>query len=428
MKQFILLLYFVFMLTACGDHHDADHHDHEEHIHEDEHDHDHDHEENMQEDEHNHDHDGHEHEHNGNDHDHDGHEHDDESGQTSGGHNEIHFPEDEAKAIDLATTQLSRQTFHDVARCSGEILPAQSEEHKIVAKSGGVVIFKKSNLLSGRNIRSGEELFVISGGKIADGNIRQRYETAKTAFDKAKADFERARKLRDKKVISEKEFLNYKLEFERSKIDFQTLSASFSDNGVSIESPINGYVSRILVNEGEYVTAGRTLAVAAKNNLLTLRVDLDQSYFDLARNISGANIYLPYKNKYYDLEELKGRVVSVGKSIDNNATIPVYLELINNGDFLPGAYAEVALKGREQGECLVVPRAALIEQQGAYFVFTKTGRETYHKREVRPQASAGDEFRIEYGLAEGDQIVTRGAYRLLLASQTAALPSHGHVH
>jgi multidrug efflux pump subunit AcrA (membrane-fusion protein) len=76
----------------------------------------------------------------------------------------------------------------------------------------------------------------------------------------------------------------------------------------------------------------------------------------------------------------------------------------------------------------VVPRAALIEQQGAYFVFTKTGSETYHKREVRPQASAGDEFRIEYGLAEGDQIVTRGAYRLLLASQTAALPSHGHVH
>ncbi|MFP4527772.1 MAG: efflux RND transporter periplasmic adaptor subunit [Candidatus Kapaibacterium sp.] len=544
MKQFVLLIYILFMVTACGnDEHDHDHdhdhngdHDHQEHMHDgDEHQHE-DGDEHQHEDgdEHQHE-DGDEHQHeDGDDHDHDhsalsidkysgktglyleyeplvvgkrsdlaahltrlsdfspvrtgslevifsagGHRHTynvkeaaspgifrfgvepQSSGRASmqfilrneeltdtinidniaiykdahdapapsePGPDEVAFTLEQAWDIDFAIGEVISKPFRRAARCSGEALPSQTEESKVVARTEGVVSFVRRNLLSGTNVSRGQDLFAISGGDFAEGNIRQRYQAAKTAFAKAKADFERAEKLLEKNAISEKKFLDYKLTFESAELDYLTISKNFTEKGVRIESPISGYINRIMVNEGDYVRAGEPLAVVSKNNRLTVRADLDQSHFDIAGTVTGAKLYLPYKNKYYDLEEMGGRVVSVGQSLENGATIPIYLELPNNGDFLPGAFLSIDLLGKATERSIVVPRSALLEQEGAYYVYIQTSGEAYRRTEVFPEASVGDEVKIGRGLSEGQRIVTRGAYRLMLASQKSALPSHGHVH
>lgn len=42
--------------------------------------------------------------------------------------------------------------------------------------------------------------------------------------------------------------------------------------------------------------------------------------------------------------------------------------------------------------------------------------------------SDGKRVEILHGLAEGDRVVTHGAYQVKLASASAAIPAHSHSH
>ena len=108
--------------------------------------------------------------------------------------------------------------------------------------------------------------------------------------------------------------------------------------------------------------------------------------------------------------------------------IPVTFEFDNIGNIIPGAYAEVYLLTVARPGVISVPLSALTEEQGLKFVYIQTGKEVYHKREVKTGQDDGNRIEIVNGLKAGDKVVTKGAYQLRLASSTAAIPDHGHSH
>ena len=75
-----------------------------------------------------------------------------------------------------------------------------------------------------------------------------------------------------------------------------------------------------------------------------------------------------------------------------------------------------------------VPTTALTEEQGIYFVYVKLDEEGYKKQEVRIGADDGLRTEILSGLKAGDEVVTRGAYQVKLASVSGAIPGHTHNH
>jgi cobalt-zinc-cadmium efflux system membrane fusion protein len=83
--------------------------------------------------------------------------------------------------------------------------------------------------------------------------------------------------------------------------------------------------------------------------------------------------------------------------------------LLKPGQFVHARLA--SMTGQEQA-VLGVPRNAVLQVEGEQSVFVALGNETYMARPVELGASAGDWVEVKRGLAEGDLVVTEGAFVL----------------
>ena len=371
---------------------------------------------------HDHDHEGHDHNHEGHDHEHADHNHESEEAKHS---DEIIFPKAQAAKTTFEVREIQPASFNQVVKTTGQILAAPGDEAVIVATSNGVVSFTSNKLTEGTKVQKGQSLFQISSKNIAEGDY---YTKVKATYEAAKASYDRAESLVKDKIISQKEFENTKLEFENAKTAYDAVSNNKTAKGVSVNAPINGHVKNILVKEGEYITIGQPLATVSQNQRLVLRAEVSQRYYNAMQSIKSANFKTPYDNKVYSLEDLNGRLLSFGKTSNENLFfIPVSFEFDNKGEVIPGSFVEVYLISAPIENTLSIPVSALTNEMGTHYVYVQIDEEGYRKQEVALGANNGKEVQIIKGLHPGDRVVTKGAYQVKMASASGAIP-HGHSH
>lgn len=386
---------------TCG--HD---HDHEEHSHT----HDHQHAEGEECD---HDH----------DHDHTGHDHN--HGEIAEAGDEIVFTAQQAKDTGLETVKIDPSTFHHIIKTSGQVLSAQGDEVTVSATVSGIVSFTRSSLSEGTSVRAGESLLGISAKNMGEGDPVIK---ARSAYNIAKQEYDRAESLIGDKLISQKEYNEIKLNYENAKVTYEALGRNLSGKGASMSSSISGYVKSILVSEGQYVEVGQPLLTVTQNRRLQLRADVSERYYKDLGNIVSANFRTPYEKEIYKLSDLNGRLTSYGKSASNQEYyIPVNFEFDNIGQIVSGSYVEVFLLSKPKTNTITVPMAALVEEQGIYSVYLQLDKEHYKKQEVKTGQNDGQNVEILSGLKAGDRVVSKGAYHVRLASASGTIP-HAHEH
>ena len=81
-----------------------------------------------------------------------------------------------------------------------------------------------------------------------------------------------------------------------------------------------------------------------------------------------------------------------------------------------------------QRNIISVPKSALVEEQGTWFVFLKKDAEHYAKREVTLGRSNGVCVEVIAGLHPGEEIVVKGASQIRLAAYSSAVPESHHQH
>ena len=378
---------------------------------------------------------GHDHSHEGHNHEHEGHDHEHETAEEHAGHNheskatkhsdEIIFPKAQAAKTTFEVREIQPASFNQVVKTTGQVLAAPGDEAVIVATSNGVVSFSSNKLTEGTKVQKGQSLFQISSKDIAEGDY---YTKVKATYEAAKASYDRAEALVKDKIISQKEFESTKLEFENAKTAYNAVSNNKTAKGVSVNAPINGHMKNILVKEGEYITVGQPIATVSQNQRLVLRAEVSQRYYNAMQSVKSANFKTPYDNKVYSLEDLNGRLLSFGKtSNENSFFIPVSFEFDNKGEVIPGSFVEVYLISSPIENTLSIPVSALTNEMGIYYVYVQIDEEGYRKQEVALGANNGKEVQIIKGLHPGDRVVTQGAYQVKMASASGAIP-HGHSH
>ena len=446
-KLFFMGVMGMFLLGSCNNHsgHSHEGHDHEgcTHSHEEQahnhegHSHEQDHEgHNHEAGEHNHE--GHNHEatdaHEQDGHSHEGHNHAQEAkADAHAGHDhghehgsnpdEIILAPEKAKAAGVASMEIQPKAFRQVIKASGEVQSAQGNESTIVANVSGVVSFQRS-VTEGMQVGKGTALMSISASNLQDGDPAER---ARIAYESAKADFDRASRLVESQIVSQKEFNAIKEKYESAKLAYEALSKNQTKNGVSVTSPMGGYIKNLLVKEGDYVAVGQPLATVTQNNRLFLRADVSERYYKYLNGITSANFKTPYDNQVYELEALNGKLLSYGKSA-GSFYVPVTFSFDNKGDIMPGSFVEIYLLSKPMENTIALPIEALTEEQGLYFIYIQKCAESYRKQEVKLGASNGKELEILSGVNPGDKVVVKGAYHVKLASASNALPAHSHEH
>lgn len=383
--------------------------------------------------EHNHGTEAHDHDHEGHDHEKEGHSateecegHDHGSEASESEHSdEIILPKAKAEAAGVKVSTIEPGTFEQVIKTSGQVLAAQGDESVAVATVAGVVSFH-GKVTEGMSVGKGSTLLTISSSNIADGDPVQR---ARIAYEISKKEYERMKALVKNKIVSDKDFAQAEQNYENARISYEALAKGNTKGGQAISSPIGGYVKNILVKEGDYVSIGQPLVSVTQNRRLFLRAEVSEKYYPYLRTIGSANFKTPYDNKVYALKELSGRLLSFGKSAgDNSFYVPVTFEFDNKGDIIPGSFVEVYLLSTPMENVISLPRTALTEEQGLFFVYLQLDEEGYKKQEVTLGADNGQSVQILTGVKAGDPVVVNGAYQVKLASASNAIPAHSHEH
>ncbi len=342
---------------------------------------------------------------------------------------EIVYLKEQAWKIDFANREVKRQPFTEIIKTTGQVLPAPGDETTIIAKSKGILTFGNNKKLIGSAVNAGETLFIISGAGLTEGNVDAKYKEAKNNYEKSKIDYGRAKKLVKDHIISQKSFQEIRLRYKNAQTAFNTIETNYTASGHTITSPIQGYIKNVMISEGEHVEIGQPIAIVSQNRKLILKAELPQKYFSKLNSISSANFITAHDSKIYSTDSLNGKLVSYGKSADNNAYyIPVNFEIVNNGEIIPGSFVEVLLKTNVISDTLVIPYSALIEEQENFFAYIQTSGEGFQKRELKIGVNDGMNVQVLAGIKEGERVVTKGAYQIKLATMSGKMPAHGHEH
>jgi len=344
--------------------------------------------------------------------------------------NATFFTKEQSWKVDFATGFPSAEPFGQVIKTTALVQSSQGGEHIVTSKTNGIVQFISGQVLEGNEVASGQSLFSISGSNFADNNITVKYAEAKSNYEKAYADYERAKELAKDKIVSEKDLLSLKNQYDNTKAVFDNLNKNFSTSGQNVKSPQSGFIKQVFVKNGTYVDAGQPLAVVSQNKMLTLSADVSSKHAPVLANIKSANIRTLNDNQTYSLEQLGGKILSFGKAANNdNFLLPVNLQVQNNGSLISGTFVEVWLKAFSNSMAVTVPTEALLEEQGNFFVWVQVHPELFEKRLVSIGGNDGLKTVIKNGIGHTERIVTRGAMLIKLAQATGELDAHsGHVH
>lgn len=183
----------------------------------------------------------------------------------------------------------------------------------------------------------------------------------------------------------------------------------------SVRAPFSGFVAERLQQAGEYVAAGvalarlvdttnvEVIARAPVSNASSIRVGQAVQVSDAGRTV-------------------ESRVQSIVPIGDERSRL-LEVRIALNGDAWPiGSAVRVQLPSATSQRAVTVPRDAVIQRQGAAYVFRVAENNTAERVPVRVGSGRESEVEILGDVFEGDRIVIRGGERLqpgqLVAVQT----------
>lgn len=344
--------------------------------------------------------------------------------------NGITFTKSQSWKIDFATEEITHSDFGQVIKATAQIQPSAGDERVVAAKTAGLVVFQSNDIVSGKNVGSGRRLFSIDAAGMADNNLAVRFAEAENSYNRAKTEYERKAELAKDSIVSQSDLIQAKTEYDNARSNYELFRQNFTAGKQAVTSPISGFITDVLVQNGQFVEAGQPILRISQNRNLYIKAELQPKHYNSLASITSANIRIPAQNRAYTLEELNGKVVSYGKSSDiNNPLIPVVFQVNNSIGLLPGSFVDMYIKLSSGGQKLAVPNGAIVEEMGAYFVMVQVTPALFEKRAVVTGATDGFRTEIIDGITEFERVVSKGTIFVKLAESAGALDPHaGHMH
>ena len=310
----------------------------------------------------------------------------------------------------------------------------QGDVVTVTAKNEGFVVFDAKKVLSGTPVASGEKVMVISSQGITQDNYTETVLQAEIAYNNAKQAYERNLELQKDQLVTVTDLQNSEAAFKATELRYNNLRAGFERDGLRVSAPTSGFITDMLVSEGDYVSLGQPLFTVSKNRNVMLRAEVSPQYTTQLPKVVSANFRTSASGDFYSVADLGGRVASYGRSVESaSLLVPIYFSLPYSADYPAGSYAEIRLL-TENGhghDHIVLPKEAIIEDFGHFFVYV-ADEHGYERRDVRIGGTDGVRTEILSGLAVGENVVVTGTTRLKLVERLGSLGAEaahaGHSH
>ena len=179
-------------------------------------------------------------------------------------------------------------------------------------------------------------------------------------------------------------------------------------SNITFYSNRSGYLSELLVREGEYVETGTALFQLADLSSLWIEA---QFYSDEVNYLSQSPS-LEIEFEAFAGERIRGEIVYDNPRLEDNTKINLVRVRIDNkqNKYKPGMMTYVFLK-RNEKRTLVIPKSALLTGNNIT-VWVETPDGMFEQHMVKIGIQNKREVEILRGLSPGDRVVTRGAFLL----------------
>lgn len=343
--------------------------------------------------------------------------------------NAISFLKEQSWKIDFATAEATESSFDGTVKVAAVVSPVPQNTETLVATAPGRVVYV-GNLAAGKKVSADETLILLDGSGVTENDASVRFAESESNYNVAKADYERKLSLYKDNIVSKKEVEAAEALLHQAEAQYNSMKRSFDNGGSVLKSSMKGTVSALLVKNGEYVSAGTPVAVLQCEGAVNLSAELPVRFASSLTNLSTVNVELS-NGAVFSLEQIGGSIVAVGSAANECNMIPVTVNAKNLQGVVPGSIVTLYLSSTlpDSVKRVVVPRSALVEEMGNYFVFVQLSPVSFEKREVKIGSTDGIYTQVLKGLHAGERIVTKGAVSLKLSQGAAALDPHaGHVH
>jgi len=282
-------------------------------------------------------------------------------------------------------------------------------------------------------VKRGEVLASICPPANSEGSWTEH----RLAYDRARSEHERAKRLFDKKAISEKRYQEAWREYEIRRSSYESFmgdmggaeAVDIDANHFLLKAPISGIVAEVSFVPGQKVEAGQDMFTIIDPSKVWVSVKVPEKDAPLISETSGAYLEVVASGETLALDSNNSTLLSIGDIVDSETrTVEVIFEVDNPDRSLKiGQFVRAALHTEEEITGVALPKSAVYDEGGWHAVYVQREGESFEQRRVKTGVQYHDMVQIAEGLSEGERVVIVGGYQVKLASLTAEV-GHGHTH
>ncbi len=333
--------------------------------------------------------------------------------------NTVQLTPEQMKNGDIQTGTVTEKTMHSLLRVNGLVDVPPQNVVSVSMPLGGYL--KTMKLLPGMPIAKGQVLATLEDPQYIQ--LQQDYLMAKSKLRYLEADYLRQKELNESKANSDKVYQQAKSEYEGQKVTASALreklqlininpdklSDATITKSASIYAPISGFVTKVNVNTGRYVSPTDVLFELI--NPADLHLSLTVFQKDLPYLAEDQQIVCyPVNNPD---EKYTATIHLITRNVDESRSSEVHCHF-NKYDkkLVPGMFmnAEIELNNAHTP---AVPEGAVVKWQDKNYVFLADSKNTFTMTPVETGTTYDGYTEIKTDLS-GKTLVTKNAYTLLM--------------
>ena len=308
----------------------------------------------------------------------------------------------------VTTTEAKQDTWQPTLTAVGSVAAVQGVV--LGAEMSGAV--KNIAFESGATVRAGDLLVEL------DSSVEQaQLRSAMASADLARLNLERARELREKKMMSQADLDSAEAQAKQANAQIDNIRAVIAKK--AIRAPFAGRTGIRQINLGQFLDNGA--AVVTLQSLDPVYVNFSLPQQDLAQ--LGVGMAVRVTTDAFPGQNFEGKLTAINPEVDAvTRNVRLQATLANPaGKLRPGMYVNVAAVLPQTERVLMIPATAVLYAPYGDSVFVvedkkdeKTGAtgKVLNQKFVRLGKTRGDFVVVTSGLEAAQTVVTTGVFKL----------------
>lgn len=319
---------------------------------------------------------------------------------------------------------LEKQTFNTSIKVNGIIDVPPENKASVSSFIGGYVT--KIPLLVGDKVKKGQLVASIKNLEFVE--IQQKYLEINAQLDFLKNEYLRQKMLFDEQITSQKNYLKAESLYKSSLASFNGLSQKLKmmninlnkvrkgkiTSTINLYAPISGYITKLNVNNGAYVSSTNELLEIVNTDHIHLELNVFEKDILTIKKDQKILFKVPESsNKTYNAE-----VHLVGTSINNDRTIKIHGHISNekNIQLISGMFVEANIIVTSK-EAISLPKSAILKSEIDTFILTLIKEENGNLFLEKTAVTIGLENEkyvevLNFKELENKKILTKGVFML----------------